>query len=105
MNPSYFDQFEEYKMIGINKLQERADIVRKNKKFAEKVEVILRDEAQEKEETKSQEDLFEEETLYKFSPQQNEDNKILAGFHEAEWGKRLSYLQKFKDKIFYKDVR
>ena len=89
MNPSYFDQFEEYKMIGINKLQERADIVRKNKKFAEKVEVILRDEAQEKEETKSQEDLFEEETLYKFSPQQNEDNKILAGFHEAEWGKRL----------------
>ena len=44
-----------YKMIGINKLQERADIVRKNKKFAEKVEVILRDEAQEKEETKSQE--------------------------------------------------
>ena len=56
------------------------------KKFAEKVEVILRDEAQEKEETKSQEDLFEEETLYKFSPQQNDDNKILAGFHEAEWG-------------------
>ena len=101
MNPSYFDQFEEYKMIGINKLQERADIVRKNKKFAEKVEVILRDEAQEKEETKSQEDLFEEETLYKFSPQQNEDNKILAGFHEAEWGKRLSYLQKFKDKRFH----
>jgi exodeoxyribonuclease-1 len=101
MNPSYFDQFEEYKMIGINKLQERADIVRKNKKFAEKVEVILRDEAQEKEETKSQEDLFEEETLYKFSPLQNEDNKILAGFHEVEWGKRLSYLQKFKDKRFH----
>tara|TARA_B100000700_G_scaffold141864_1_gene157841 strand:- start:7333 stop:8757 length:1425 start_codon:yes stop_codon:yes gene_type:complete len=101
MNPSYFEQFEEYKMIGLNKLQERAEIVRKNKKFAEKVEVILRDEAQEKEETKSQEDLFEEETLYKFSPQQNDDNKILAGFHEAEWGKRLSYLQKFKDKRFH----
>ena len=47
-------------MIGINKLQERADIVRKNK-FAEKVEVILRDEAQEKAETQSYKDLCEEE--------------------------------------------
>jgi Exonuclease I len=34
MNPSYIDHFEEYKMIGINKLKERADIVKKNKKFA-----------------------------------------------------------------------
>ena len=101
MNPSYIDNFEEYKMIGINKLTERADIVRKNKKFAEKVEVILRDEAQEKEETKSQEDLYEEETLYKFSHQQNEDNKILPGFHEVDWDKKLSYLQKFKDKRFH----
>ena len=29
MNPSYIDNFEEYKMIGINKLRERAEIVRK----------------------------------------------------------------------------
>ena len=48
MNPSYIDNFEEYKMIGITKLTERANIVRQNKKFAEKVELILRDEAEEK---------------------------------------------------------
>ena len=95
MNPSYIDKFEQYKMIGINKLNERADIVRKNKKFAEKVELILRDEIQEKAETKSQEDLYEEETLYNFPAK--EDNKILSGFHEADWDKKLSYLQKFKD--------
>ena len=99
MNPSYFDQFEEYKMIGINKLKERADIVRKNKKFSEKVEVILRDEAQEKVETQSQEDLCEEESLYNFPP--SEDNKILPGFHEVDWDKKLSYLEKFKDKRFH----
>ena len=101
MNPSYIDHFEEYKMIGINKLTERAEIVRKNKKFSEKVELILRDEAQEKVETKSQEDICEEESLYNFSPQQSEDNKILSGFHEAEWDRKLSYLQKFKDKRFH----
>ena len=57
MNPSYYEKFDEYKMIGVNKLSERANVVRKNKKFAEKVELILRDEAQEKIETTSQEDL------------------------------------------------
>ena len=99
MNPSYINHFEEYKIIGINKLQERADIVRKNKKFSEKVEVILRDEAQEKAETRSQEDLCEEESLYNFPPA--EDNKILPGFHEVNWDKKLLYLQKFKDKRFH----
>ena len=99
MNPSYIDNFEEYKMIGINKLTERADIVRKNKKFAEKVEVIFRDEAQEKAETQSQEDLCEEESLYNFPPA--EDNKILPGFHEVDWDKKLSYLKRFKDKRFH----
>ena len=99
MNPSYIDHFEEYKMIGINKLKERAEIVRKNKKFAEMVEVILRDEAQEKAEMQSQEDICEEESLYNFPPP--EDNKILSGFHQEEWNKKLSYLQKFKDKRFH----
>ena len=65
-------------------------------------EIILqeaRDEAQEKAETKSQEDICEEESLYNFPPA--EDNKILPGFHEADWDKKLSYLQKFKDKRFH----
>ena len=99
MNPSYIDHFEEYKMIGIKKLSERAEIVKKNKKFAQKVEVILRDEAQDKAETQSQEDICEEESLYNFPPV--EDNKNLSGFHEADWEKKLAYLQKFKDKRFH----
>ena len=99
MNPSFINQFEEYRMIGIKKLEERADIIKKNKKFSEKVELILNDEAQEKAETQSQEDICEEESLYNFPPA--EDNKILPGFHELDWDKRLSYLQKFKDKRFH----
>ena len=45
---------------------------------------------------KSQEDLCEEESLYNFPPA--EDNKALPGFHDVDWDKKLSYLQKFKDK-------
>tara|TARA_B100000123_G_C25686904_1_gene409021 strand:- start:574 stop:1131 length:558 start_codon:yes stop_codon:yes gene_type:complete len=99
MNPSYIDHFEEYKVIGINKLRERAEIIKKSKKFAEKVELILRDEVQEKTETKSQEDICEEESLYNFPPP--EDNRILSGFHQADWNNKLSYLNKFKDKRFH----
>ncbi len=99
MNPSYIDHFEEYKMIGIKKLNERAEIIKKNKKFAQKVEIILREEAQDKAETQSQEDICEEESLYNFPPV--EDNKILPGFHQADWEKKLNYLQKFKDKRFH----
>ena len=99
MNPSYIEHFEVYKNIGIKKLNERAEIVKKNKKFAQKVELILRDEAQEKVETQSQEDLCEEESLYNFPPA--EDNKNLQGFHDVDWEKKLAYLQKFKDKRFH----
>ena len=99
MNPSYIDHFEEYKMIGIKKLNERAEIIKKNKKFAQNVEIILREEAQDKAETQSQEDICEEESLYNFPPV--EDNKILPGFHQADWEKKLNYLQKFKDKRFH----
>ena len=96
MNPSYIEHLEVYKTIGIKKLNERAEIIKKNKKFAQKVELILRDEAQEKVETQSQEDLCEEESLYNFLPA--EDNKNLQGFHDVDWDKKLAYLQKFKDK-------
>ena len=29
------------------------------------------------------------------------DNKILDGFHESDWDKKLAYIQKFKDKRFH----
>ncbi len=96
MNPSYGEKFEEYKMIGFSKLQERANIVKNNKEFAEKISSIKRIELEEKEQTKSQEDLYDEESIYsKFTP--NEDNKIMPEFHKVDWSKKLFVLEKFKD--------
>ena len=42
MNPSYGDKFEEYKVIGIAKLKSRAELVKKNKEFAEKIQSVKR---------------------------------------------------------------
>ena len=96
MNPSYSKGFEEYKLLGDAKLKERADLIKKNKKFAENVSLILQEEAEEKEQSKSQEDIYEEESIYlRHTP--NEDNKVMTLFHKAEWDEKLSIIDKFKD--------
>ena len=96
MNPSYGNEFDEYKMIGAEKLASRAKMIKDNAKFAEKISQILQDEVEEKEQTKSQEDIYEEESIYtKFTS--SEDNKMMPEFHKAEWDKKLSVLGKIKD--------
>ena len=96
MNPSYGDRFDEYKMIGTIKLQARAKLIRENKEFAEKIISIKRSEIEEKEQSKSQEDPYNEESIYlKFTSA--EDNKIMPEFHKVGWDKKLSVLGKFKD--------
>ena len=96
MNPAYGDKFEEYKMIGAIQLQKRAKLIKENKEFAEKISSIKRSEVEEKEHSKSQEDLYNEESIYaKFTT--TEDNKIMPEFHAAEWEKKLSVISKFKD--------
>ena len=96
MNPSYGEKFDEYKMIGTAKLQKRAELIRANKEFAEKIVSIKLSEAEEKDQSKSQEDVYHEESIYaKFTT--TEDNKIMPEFHSADWDKKLSILSKFKD--------
>jgi len=83
-------------MIGKEKLAARAKLIKDHKEFAEKISLILQDEAEEKEQTKSQVDIYEEESIYtKFTS--TEDNKMMPEFHKAEWDKKISVLSKFKD--------
>jgi exodeoxyribonuclease-1 len=108
MNPSYSSEFEDYKIIGHKVLLERAQLIKKDKQFAEKISIIKQEEANEKEESKSQEDVYNEESIYKKFTS-IEDNKLMPEFHATEWNKKLSILSKFKDerlkyfgkKLFY----
>ena len=96
MNPSYAMSLEEYKVLGSEKLMERANKIKRDKEFSEKVAIILKEEVEEKDQTKSQEDIPVEESLYKkFTPV--EDNNLMKSFHEIEWDKKLASLDKFKD--------
>ena len=70
--------------------------VKSNAKFAEKIITILQNEIEEKERYKTQEDLYNEESIYtRFTS--NDDNKIMPEFHKVNWSEKLLVLNKFKD--------
>ncbi len=96
MNSSYGINFDNYKQLGIKKLQQRSKLIRENKEFAKKVATILDDEAREKSELKSQADIYPEESIYaKFAP--DHDNRLMPEFHKADWKNKYSVIQRFKD--------
>ena len=96
MNPSYGMNFDNYKQLGLEKLKQRAKLVRGNKEFAKKVSTILDDDATERKELDSQMDIYPEESIYiKFAP--DHDSKLMPEFHKANWKDKYSFLQRFKD--------
>ena len=96
MNSSYGMNFDNYKQLGIKKLQQRAKAVRENKEFIKKVITILDESARERQELDSQLDVYPEESIYlKFAS--DYDNKIMPEFHKANWKDKFSIIQKFKD--------
>ncbi len=95
MNASYGMNFDHYKELG-PKLKERANLIRENKDFASRVSLVLDEEAREKKDLDSQEDVYAEESIYKkFTTK--EDNAIMPSFHKADWKEKFLVLQKFKD--------
>ena len=96
MNSSYGMNFDSYKQLGIQKLKERAKLIRENKEFAKKVSTILDEDAREKKESESQADVYAEETIYKKFASDH-DSKIMPEFHRVDWKDKFSVLQKFKD--------
>ena len=96
MNSSYAMNFSGYKELGLTKLKERAKLIKKNEDFASRVASVLDDEAREREDEGSQEEVYAEESIYKKFTSK-EDNAIMPSFHKAEWKEKFLVLQKFKD--------
>ncbi len=86
-----------YSDLDLATIQKRAKLVRENENFCKNIQVIHREAAEEKEQTKTQEDLLPEETLYeKFIP--NKDTALFKAWHSSSWEDKLRLLDKFTDK-------
>ena len=86
-----------YSDLDLSTILKRAKQVRDNENFCKNIQIINREIADEKEQTKSQEDLVQEETLYKkYIP--NQDSKLFKTWHSSSWEDKLRLLDKFQDK-------
>ena len=96
LHPNFGKKAEPYSAITPEVIKQRADLVINNKKFSEKICTILRETAQEKKDTESQEDITPEESIYKKFTS-NKDNALMPKWHEASWKEKLVMLDKFDD--------
>ena len=86
-----------YSDLDLETIRKRAQMVRNNENFCKNIQTINRETAEEKEQTKTQEDLLPEETLYeKFIP--NKDTALFKTWHSSSWEDKLRLLDKFQDK-------
>ena len=96
LDQSYGIKEEPYNSIDSMVLKKRADLVKNDEKFAQNILTALREIAEEKEQSKSQEDILAEESIYKkFTP--NKDTNHFQTWHAASWKDKLKMLDKFED--------
>ena len=97
MDAKYGIKVEPYNTIDPMLIKSRAKLVRENEKFSQNILVALREIAEEKEQSKSQEDIYAEESIYReFTP--NKDTALFTAWHAAPWKDKLKLLDKFEDK-------
>ena len=86
-----------YSDLDLETIKKRASLIRNNEQFCKNIQTINREVAEEKEQSKTQEDLLPEETLYeKFIP--NKDTALFKTWHSSSWEDKLRMLDKFQDK-------
>ena len=96
LHSDYGMKVDPYNSIKPEVLKDRADKVIKNRKFAENISNALREIAEDKKATASQEDITPEESIYiKFTS--NKDTALMPKWHEAPWEKKFELLDKFED--------
>ena len=97
IDAEYGMKSEPYNAIDLSLIKRRAKLVRDNEKFSQNILIALKEIAEEKEQSKSQEDIYDEESIYtKFTS--NKDTSRFEAWHAASWKDKLSLLDKFEDK-------
>ena len=92
----YGMKVEPYNAMDPSLIKKRASLVKENEEFSKKILTALREIAEEKEQLKSQEDIYAEESIYKKFTS-NKDTALFPAWHAAPWKEKLNLLDKFDD--------
>ena len=97
LDPSFGMKVEPYNKLDPNLIKKRAELVKSNEKFSQDVCNILREAAEEKMETSSQEDIEPEESIYSGGFTSAKDQALFPKFHTGDWKEKFALLDKFED--------
>ena len=97
LDRSYGLKADPYKKIGLNLINKRAELMKANEKFSQDICNILKEVADEKIETSSQEDIEPEESIYSGGFTSAKDQALFPKFHTGDWKEKFALLDKFND--------
>ena len=97
LDSSYALKAEPYSKINKEEINKRVSLLEKNPKFLELMQIILKDQAEEKKEF-NQKKLIPEERLYADDFPVEQDKKNMELFHKLDWKDRLPLVDKFSEK-------
>ena len=97
LDQSFGMKVEPYSKLDPNLIKKRAELVKTNEKFSQDICNILREAAEEKMETSSQEDIEPEESIYSGGFTSAKDQALFPKFHTGDWKEKFALLDKFED--------
>jgi len=95
MDESYIEKIPSYKSLGLNVLKERAELIKNNIDFKNKIQTILFEENEEKHMFKSQVDIDPEDSLYIGGFPDSSDKFKMLQFHKADWEEKFFISNQF----------
>ena len=96
LDKKYGMQAEPYNAMDLELINKRSKMVKENEAFSQNILTALREIAEDKEQSKNQEDIYAEESIYtKFTS--NKDTALFPAWHAADWKDKLKLLSKFED--------
>ena len=100
MDKYHFEKIPSYKEIGLETLNLRAELIRNNPDFCNKINTIFLEEYEEKQITKSQLDMLPEDSLYFGGFPDNYDKNKMLEFHNSNWEDKYHISNQFRDQRF-----
>ena len=96
IDKKYGMQAEPYNAMDKELILKRSKMVKENETFSQNILTALREIAEDKEQSKNQEDIYAEESIYKKFTS-NRDTALFPAWHAADWKDKLKLLSKFED--------
>ena len=107
MDKDYAMSFPQYESIGMDELNERANIIKNNNDFKMKILDWHQNDNNDFGQEISQLDPFWEESLYSMGFASNKDRVLMEKFHQAEWSQKPIIAEEFEQegyKYFAKKI-